>query len=103
MSKLYDKIKTLLKMYPDFRDSDKKLFWDICKRKGLIQSTYVMDNVTERITKQDFMYAPAFESVSRARRKVQENHPELRSSKEVQKNKDIKESKKGFFSYHERY
>ena len=83
-------------MFPELRDSDKKLFWDICKRKGYVGFDGVM-------TRQNFMSAPAFESVSRARRKVQENHPELRSSKEVQQFKNNKESKKGYFPYHEQY
>jgi len=96
MIKLYDKVKTLLQMNPEFRDSDKKLYWDICHRKGYVRYDGVM-------TKQNFLAAPAFESVSRARRKVQENHLELRSSKNVQKAKNLKESKKGYFPYHERY
>ncbi len=93
--KLYDKVKTLLEMYPKLRNSDMELFWDICERKQLTREGF--------ISKSNFMNAPAFESISRARRKVQENHPELAASESVKIGRDIKESKKGYFPYHEQY
>ena len=96
MTKLYDKVKTLLQMYPEFRDSDEKLAWDIWKRKFLVRDGFISEF--------NFITAkPSMKSIGRARRKVQENHPELKSSERVQKFKDIKESKKGFFPYHEEY
>jgi len=91
--KLYDKIKTLLELYPELRDSDQLLYWDLLERKQLARNGF--------ISKQDFLNAPAFESVSRARRKVVENHPELGASKSVQSGRDKKESTKGMFAYHE--
>lgn len=82
-------------MFPDFRNSDMRLFWDICERKQLAREGF--------ISKQNFLNAPAFESISRARRKVQENHPELGATKEIRRGRAVKESKKGFFPYHEEY
>ena len=93
MVKLYDKIKTLLQMFPEFRDSDSKLIWDILERKQLTRDGF--------ISKQNFLAAPNFKSISRARRMVQADFPELKASKSVQRLRDKKQDTKGTFSYRE--
>ncbi len=91
--KLYDHVKRLLEKYPELRSSDKKLLW---------ATWYSMKLVFEGvITKDDFYRAPSSESVTRARRKVQEDHPELASTPQVQARKDEKEATKGKFVYRE--
>ena len=92
--KLYDKIKQLLELYPSLRDSDKRLCWHLWKVGGYISLNSMSED--------EFFNAPSPSSISRARRKVQENHPSLKSSKEIQRRKDKIAKTKGMFSYHER-
>src|ERR1700689_4937868 len=93
--KMYDLVRELLEEKPIRRDNDKLLIWSVLYKLGFAN--------THNITFQDFLNRdfPAFESITRARRKVQQNHPELRASEYVQKLRKIKESKKGFYVYHE--
>jgi len=96
--KLYDIVKDLLVTYPELRNSDRKLLWAVWWKKGLV----IGDEPERSFIKRDSFYsAPPSESVTRARRKVQENHPELMASKAVQEARDKKESTKGMFAYHE--
>lgn len=92
--KLYDVIKQLLVKYPELRNSDKKLLWSVWHKKGLVNSFNMID-------RDSFYKAPSSESITRARRKVQENHPELQAQKQVQEARKYIESKKGFHVYHE--
>lgn len=95
--KLYDLVKELLTEYPELRNSDKKLQWAVWTRKGLVGEY----RGAPIITKNSFYYAPPSESITRARRKVQENHPELQAVKAVKDARDKKEATKGMFAYHE--
>lgn len=92
--KLYDLVRSLLERYPNLRDSDKYLIWAIWSERGYCQN--------RNLSFQDYMRAPVPESITRARRKVQEDHPELSSSIKIQTQKDQKESTKGMFIYHEK-
>lgn len=89
--KLYDRVKQILEIYPLTRDSDKHLIWEVWSRKGFI--------VNGAISKWDFLVATSPESITRARRKVQEDHPELRG-KTYQKRKEIADKYKGMDVYH---
>lgn len=91
--KTYDLVHKLLVEYEPLRSSDKKLLWAVWNRLGL--------TTNNKITKEDYYKAPSSESVTRARRKVQENHPDLQATPEVQKARAKKETKKGFNVYHE--
>lgn len=95
--KLYDIIKVLLEKYPELRSSDKKLQWAVWTEKNLVGEL----NELKYITKNSFYNAPPSESITRARRKVQENHPELQATKAVKEARDKKEATKGMFAYHE--
>ena len=53
------------------------------------------------ISKEDFLNSPSFESITRARRKAQADHPELEASEYVKRARSFIESKKGFHVYHE--
>ena len=98
MIKTYDLIKELLTDYPELRDSDKKLMWRVWNELGFILRDG-REWIPDFINKDDFMKAPSTETIRRCRQKIQELHPELRSSKEVQKMKDKKEASKSTFVY----
>lgn len=91
--KLYDKVKDLLVKYPQLRDSDKRLIWAI----------WTVSNKTSfgSITKDSFYSANSSESITRARRKVQELNPELRPTKLVQETRHKKQQDKGTFIFRE--
>jgi len=88
---IYDIVLRILQESTSCRDSDKKLIWNVLHIMG-----YVGEGGLDLA---EFMRSPSFESITRARRKVQELHPELRSSKEVQKAKDLKQSEAGNFIF----
>lgn len=94
--KLYDLVKELLTKYPELRDSDKKLLWNVWGKKGHLS---VNDFGNTAITKESFLKSVSAESITRARRKVQEQHPELRASKAVEDSRKLKAEKKGMFIF----
>ena len=59
---------------------------------------YIHDGV---ITKEDFLKAPSFESITRARRKVQELNPELAPNDYVKKAREKIEAQKGTHIFRE--
>lgn len=96
--KLYDLVKQGLQDYPELRDNDKKLQWYIWWKCGFVKQT----QWGTIISREMFYMAPNGDSITRASRKVREDHPELDSSKEVKAFKDKKEATKGMFIYHEK-
>jgi hypothetical protein len=100
--KIYDLIKELLTDYPELRDSDKKLRWNIWSRSGFIRGTRVLaGSPFSFITEEDYMKAPNDETIRRCRQKIQELHPELRSSKFVQDKKELIERQRGTHIFRE--
>lgn len=91
--KIYDFIKKLLERDPDLRGSDKKLFWEILERRGHLNASC--------LTRGEFLKAPSFETISRARRKVQENHPELLPTRSVTNRRKYIQKQKGTHVYRE--
>lgn len=88
--KLYDVVKRLLEIYPALRNSDKKLLWAVWNVKGLVVNpSNQLQSGYGYITRGNFYKAPSSESVTRARRKVQELHPELRAVKEVEEQRNL--------------
>jgi len=82
--KVEDRVKDILEKYPACRDSDKKLWLAYnCLYNNLqgIQWNYASfrDWILSETT-------PVFESLSRARRKVQENFPHLVGTNKVIRN-----------------
>lgn len=98
--KLYDLVKELLEKHPQLRSSDKRLIWAVWHRKSLVVGNTEEPRIS-KIMFMDYMNAPQSESITRARRKVQENHPELAATAEVQHERDKKELTKGTFVYRE--
>lgn len=93
ISEVSVKAENALWNYENTRNSDNELFLAICKEinPGVLNLPFevVMSNFNT-------FGLPAFESVSRARRKIQNNNPELRANKTVEdfryeNYKDIKE------------
>lgn len=79
--KVADIVKDILQENEQARNSDKLLYFEVCKRLN----AWVLD---ERLG--DFLLTfsdynlPQFESVGRARRKIQAQFPELRPIKDVE-------------------
>lgn len=92
--KLYNKVKLLLEQDKKLRDDDRELIWTIWESAG-----YVRGDVS--ITYKNFKLAPSTGSITRARRKVQENNPELRSSEAVKRLRKALERQKGTHVYRE--
>lgn len=91
--KLYDLVKELLMESKPMRNSDKLLMWGIWENQGFVKGN--------RLSREDFFKktCPTPESVTRARRKVQEHYPALQATEEVRIMREQKEKKKGNFIY----
>lgn len=66
---------------PKLRDDDNLLYIHICKR---INPIVIGMNFETVLTNRAHMGIPSMETVGRCRRKIQETHPNLRSSKKVE-------------------
>lgn len=72
MSKtIYDLVYSLLRQDKELRDSDKKLYWRVCIHLGFIQPRAGLFDV-ESITFDNFMKAPAYQSVRISRQQIQQ-------------------------------
>jgi len=91
---IYELVKDILTKYPATRDSDKKLIWSVHIKEGKV--------VGGRMSMEDFLNSTSEESITRARRKVQEECPELASSPIVAEMRKEKEEDKGTFVYREK-
>lgn len=79
--KVQDRVKFLLERYPEVRDSDKLLWLAYnCHFNNLKEVTYTgkYENFKAWLLREE---VPVFESLSRARRKIQEENPELAGEK----------------------
>ena len=78
-------VRFLLSTEPELRDSDLKLFKRIYEIYRVDVYNTSFDDILGRIARNE---VPAFESIRRSRQKIQEYNPELRSSIQVQNQKD---------------
>ena len=90
--KTYDIVHKLLEDKPELRSSDRKLLWAVWEWQGLAGKS---------MTRADFLEGVSAESVTRARRKVQELHPELAATQAVKRFRDIKRKQKGTYVFRE--
>lgn len=90
---LFDLVKELLTIKPVLRDSDKKLIWSVWIKEGKVKNGKIDVN--------DYLSASPEESITRARRKVQEMYPELQASPIIQEARKEKEEDRGTFIYRE--
>jgi hypothetical protein len=75
-----DRVKTLLEQYPHLRDSDERLcanIWHSRIKSGLTASDFLAEYASGKL--------PSSESITRCRRKVQEECPELRGENYVKR------------------
>lgn len=72
---MYDIVKDILVRYPETRSSDKYLIWEVLRLLGFLEAG--------QLTWDRFRKTPPLESITRARRKVQEMHPELQANETV--------------------
>lgn len=96
--KTYDLIKLILTEKPETRSNDKKLMLEVWSRQNVIYRS----NQQFAINTQLFITkaAPA-ESITRARRKIQELHKHLRAVASVEEKRREKQNQKGTFVYRE--
>ena len=91
---LYDLVKFLLKQHKDFRSEDRKLIWRVWEHQDLVYMG--------AITEENFLESQPIESITRARRKIQELHPELQASEAVRNHRNRTKKQKGTHIYRER-
>lgn len=103
--KTYDRVKIILETIPETRNSDKLLIWEYYKADGRIQEMQNQFGVyQEALARNHFLSRKitSTESITRARRKIQEIHPELApTSSVVAKRRSKREKTKGTFVYRE--
>ncbi len=88
---LYDRVKHILELYPETRNSDKELLWRIWEQQGWVRGGV--------ITKERYLSIKPSESYTRARRKVQEVHEHLRAIQSVQWKREKKRAEGGLFMF----
>ena len=76
---MYDVVKLALMNFPATRNSDRELYLRVLKELNLVDYDE-RGLLGHRVHIKDWDGMPPFESVTRARRKVQEMHAELRGS-----------------------
>lgn len=72
-------VEKVLKAYPETRDSDTKLIYCVYRCYGLPKGETFESVISKLLDNQ----LPAFASITRAKRKVVETHPELDCSAKV--------------------
>lgn len=75
--KLQDIVKIILTKYPETRKNDKRLIWFVWNFKQGTRLNYQTPQLS-KILFMDYMQMPSSESITRAKRKVQELYPELK-------------------------
>ena len=83
-----DRVEVLLERYPETRESDQVLYAEYVCMYAEFEYTELIDKMLSR-------EAPNFETIGRARRKLQAENPNLRPPKEVQEHRKIAERKWG--------
>ena len=71
-----DEVEQILREYPQARGDDRVLAWRYYRQFSGIRISFQNFNALRR--------APAFETISRRRRELQNEHPELEASERVQ-------------------
>ena len=96
--KLYDIVKTALERDPRYRNSDSQLTWRIWA--DLNYAVHIGDQWY--ISYDNYNRAPSSASIRRARRKIQELHPELRATDpKVKRERGKKSDQKGTHIFRE--
>ena len=83
--KIYDLVHELLIKDVSLRNSDLKLIWAVLEKTDKVRNNF--------ISYTNFMSSIPHESITRARRKIQQLHPELKAVKEVEEKRKEREAK----------
>lgn len=89
----YELIKDILTKHPETRDDDMKLYAIVCYSRTRISSSI---GFYSALWNHDAYHLPLYDSVTRIRRKVQQEHEDLRGQK-------YKERKKEELDYRAKY
>ena len=84
MKEYYEQVKTILAKYPITRDDDMMLYGQFLFQNGKVGGEEKFYDVLASAKKRKL---PSYESVTRARRKVQEKEPSLRGKRYSQRHK----------------
>lgn len=95
LKQLKDIVIETLKQGEIFRENDDELYFAVCVKVNSRINNRLLSEMTvgEFFTNRKRYGLPTFESVSRCRRKAQEEQPELRPSKKVQEARRMQEEK----------
>lgn len=93
-NKLFLLVRRLMTENEAYRNSDKRLMWRVWQEEGMIIDKLSLGNFLSSQTTTP-------ESVTRARRKIQELHPELRATDRVYRARHKKQMEKGTHIFRE--
>ena len=102
MEKLFsviDEVEKFLTKYPVLRDDDEKLMANIWSKAILPPHTLETISAKGLLEKLSEGNLPSYESISRCRRKLQEQHPNLRGDKWYERHKRAELIKEKMPSY----
>lgn len=89
---IQEQVQVMLENYPKLRDNDNRLFMSLI----LMLDKELKDQSVEEFTKKFITgHYPAMESVTRARRKVQEEYPHLRGESYINRQLNAENVKNG--------
>ena len=88
MKNYYDEVREVMVKWPQTRDDDLLLWGQLLFIKGFVKKDETFFKVLGSVKAKKM---PSFESVSRARRKVQELEPDLRGKRYSQRKHEEKE------------
>ena len=93
LKQLKDIVIETLKQGETFKENDDELYFAVCVKVNSRISDRLLSNMTvgEFFGNRKKYGLPPYESVSRCRRKAQEEHPELRPRKQVQEARKTKQ------------
>lgn len=91
LKQLKDIVIETLKQGETFRENDDMLYLTICVKLFSNRGSITNMTVSEFFTCRKRYGLPTYESVSRCRRKAQEEHPELKPRKQVQEARRTKQ------------
>ena len=93
-----DTVRDILELYPATRDNDNILYYYVIKEHCDINGIDIdIMSVTAFLFHMREYGFPPFETVRRARQKIQHDHPELASSKYIQKIR--KQEEDAYYNY----
>lgn len=92
---MYDSVKKILTEVEQTRGDDKLLIWNVYDSMGYLDEE-------KKLAYRRFKDCPTPETITRARRKVQELNPELQPNKWILNKRRERASKKGFFVFNEK-